>query len=61
MAEERKLTFAFEKETKNTIRFQEEAEPGQPPVIGTLYVAKWFAQGAKRVEVTVKVIKAPGE
>lgn len=54
---ERKLTFVPEKETKNTIRFQEEAKPGEPPVIGTLYVAKWFATGAKKVEVTVKVIE----
>lgn len=32
--------FEIEKETKNTIRYQEVAE-GQPPVIGTIYVQKW--------------------
>jgi|TARA_R100000008_G_scaffold1495_2_gene1257 hypothetical protein len=36
-----KLTFEQEKETKNTIRFQEVPEAGKPPVIGTLYIQKW--------------------
>lgn len=36
-----KLTFAFERETKNTIRFQEQvADQLDTPQIGTLYVAK---------------------
>ena len=31
-----------ERETKNTIRFEElENEEGNPPLIGTLYVQKW--------------------
>ena len=34
--------FAFERETKNTVRFQEAESPdGDPPIIGTLYVQKW--------------------
>lgn len=55
MPESRTLTFVRERETKNTVRFQEEAVPGQPPVIGTLYVAKWFAGSAQRVTVTITV------
>ncbi len=34
------LTFAVERETKNTIRYQEEAQ-GRPPVVGTLYIQRW--------------------
>lgn len=53
MADSRTLTFVREKETKNTVRFQEEPAAGQPPVVGTLYVAKWFAGEAQRLTVTV--------
>jgi hypothetical protein len=35
------LTFTLERETKNTIRYQEDAD-GKPPAIGTLYVQKWL-------------------
>ncbi len=35
------LTFTVERETKNTIRYQEKTD-GKPPAIGTLYVQKWF-------------------
>ena len=34
------MVFITERETKNTVRFQEEAS-GKPPVIGTLYVQRW--------------------
>jgi len=49
----RTLTFDREKETKNTVRFQEKDVPGQPPLIGTLYVAKWYVGDAKQLTVTV--------
>ena len=42
-----------EKEPKNTIRYQEQPEEGQPPIIGTLYVAKFWARGADRLTVTL--------
>ncbi len=35
------LRFTVERETKNTVRYQEQAE-GKPPAIGTLYVQKWL-------------------
>ena len=35
------LTFTMERETKNTVRYQEQTE-GKPPAIGTLYVQKWL-------------------
>lgn len=53
MQETRTLTFVREKETKNTVRFQEEPATGEPPVVGTLYVAKWYAGDAQRVVVTI--------
>jgi hypothetical protein len=37
--EKQTLTFTLERETKNTIRYQEDAD-GNPPAIGTLYVQK---------------------
>ena len=39
--ETQKLTFTLERETKNTIRYAEDAS-GKPPAIGTLYVQKWL-------------------
>jgi hypothetical protein len=34
------ITFTVERETKNTVRYQEQTD-GKPPAIGTLYVQKW--------------------
>ena len=52
MKEER--TFKKEKETKNTVRFAEEAPSGKPPIIGTLYVQKWFVGEATELTITVE-------
>ena len=52
-AEPRVVMFTKEKETKGTIRFKEVAEKGQPEVIGTLYVKKWFAGEATAVAVSI--------
>ena len=54
------LTFKFEKDTKNTRRYQEETGDN-PPVIGTLYLQQWALRkltGADlpdRLRVTVTV------
>ncbi|MBE0365734.1 hypothetical protein PULV_b0379 [Pseudoalteromonas ulvae UL12] len=48
------VTFEFEKETKNSVRYQEIPEPGQAPVAGTIYLQKWFAQTSKTIEVTIE-------
>ena len=53
------LVFATERETKNTVRSQEEAN-GKPPVIGTLYVQRW-APGEplpQRLTVTIEAVSA---
>ncbi len=47
----------MERETKNTVRYQEQTE-GKPPAIGTLYVQKW-ALGEKPPR-TIKVTVAEG-
>ena len=57
--ERQTLAFATERETKNTVRFQEEAN-GKPPVIGTLYVQRW-ALGEplpQRLTVTIEAASA---
>ena len=41
------------KETKNTVRFEEEPESGQPPVIGTIYIQKWFVKDRDQVRVSI--------
>ena len=47
-------TFKMEKETKNTIRYQEETE-NAPPRIGSLYVQKWALGNPRPKELTVTV------
>ncbi|MFT7559790.1 MAG: hypothetical protein ACI93R_001705 [Flavobacteriales bacterium] len=48
------LNFSHEKETKNSVRFKEEPEPGKAAIVGTLYVQKWFASDAKNLTVTIE-------
>ena len=50
----KKITFEKEKETPNTIRFKEKNEPGTPPVMGTLYLQKWFIGDVSSVQVTIE-------
>jgi len=47
------IKFEFEKETKNSVRYKEVPEEGQPPIVGSLYVQKWFAGTSKNIEVTL--------
>lgn len=48
------IKFEFEKETKNSVRYKEVPEDGKPPIVGSLYVQKWFAGNAKSLQVTVE-------
>lgn len=48
------ITFEYEKETKNSVRYKELPEPGQAPIVGSLYVQKWFAGNCKMLQVTVE-------
>ncbi|WP_019615890.1 hypothetical protein [Psychromonas ossibalaenae] len=48
------ITFEFEKETKNSVRYKEVPEPGQAPVVGSIYVQKWFAGSSKELSVSIE-------
>ena len=49
-----RLTFEFEKETKNSVRYKEVPEDGKAPIVGSLYVQKWFAGTSKTLELTIE-------
>jgi len=49
------LVFKKEKETKNTVRFQELSRPGLPPAIGTLYVQKYIVGESEKITVIIIV------
>lgn len=51
------IKFEFEKETKNSVRYKEVPEEGKPPLVGSLYVQKWFAGNAKSLQVTIEIAK----
>lgn len=48
------VKFEYEKETKNSVRFKEVPEEGKAPIVGTLYVQKWFSGASKMLEVTIE-------
>ncbi len=54
MAQQTTVRFEKEKETKNTIKFNEQPEAGKPPVVGSLYLQKWFAGNTSSVTVTIE-------
>jgi len=47
------VKFSYEKETKNSVRFKEAPEEGKAPIVGTLYVQKWFAGSSRNLLVTI--------
>ena len=48
------LKFTQERDTKNTVRYQEETE-GKPPAIGTVYLQKWSLGENPPKTITVTV------
>jgi len=42
------------KDTKNTVKFAEVQTQGEAPIIGTLYVQKFFAGDATNLKVTIE-------
>ncbi len=54
MPKQQTLRFVKEKDTKNTVKFAEQPEEGQPQVIGSLYVQKWWTANAASVTVTLE-------
>ena len=49
------VTFEFEKETKNSIRYKGVPAEGKAPIVGSLYVQKWFAGDAKTLQITIEL------
>lgn len=47
------VSFRKEKDTKNTVKYEEVPEKGKPPIMGTLYLQKWVAGDAQNVSVTL--------
>ena len=48
------LKFDKEKETKNTVRYQEQERDGEPKLVGTLYLQKFVAKTlGETVTVTI--------
>jgi hypothetical protein len=47
------LKFEFEKETKNSVRYKEVPDEGTAPIVGSLYIQKWFAGSSKTIEITI--------
>ena len=48
-------TFAKTKETKNTIKFDEVPEIGEPAIIGSLYVQKYVFGDRIPEEIAVRI------
>ncbi|NRB38505.1 MAG: hypothetical protein HRU20_08545 [Pseudomonadales bacterium] len=47
------VKFEIEKETKNSVRYKEVPEAGKAPIVGSLYVQKWFAGDCKNLEISI--------
>lgn len=47
------VMFEYEKETKNSVRYKDVPDEGTAPIVGTLYVQKWFAGDSKSIEITI--------
>ena len=58
--ETRELTFEQEKETQNTVRYQEQVEDGEAKVIGPLYVQK-SALGENPPQVLSVIVGIPAD
>ncbi len=52
-------TFKLEKETKNTVRYAEEAE-GRRPVVGTVYIDKNVARASTSIMLAGKSLESKG-
>jgi len=48
------ITFELEKNNKNSIRYKEIPKNGMPPILGSIYVQKWFAGDSKIIEVIIE-------
>ena len=47
------VKFEYEKETKNSIRYKEVPDEGTAPIVGSIYIQKWFAGDSRSIEITI--------
>lgn len=50
----KELSFKYEKETKNKIRYTEVTDGDTPPIIQTIYIPKWYAGNTKNIKITLE-------
>lgn len=48
------VNFEFEKETKNSVRYKEVPEEGKAPIVGSIYVQKWYAGSSKNISISIE-------
>jgi hypothetical protein len=53
-AKSKTLLLVKEKDTTNTVKFKEVQVEGQAPILGTLYIQKWFAGATQNLKVTIE-------
>ncbi len=51
---EQKIKFELEKVNKNSVRYKEIPSDGMPPIVGSIYIQKWFVEDAKEIEITIR-------
>jgi hypothetical protein len=50
------IKFEIEKQNKNSVRYKEIPKDGMPPILGSIYVQKWYAGNSKYLEVTINKV-----
>ncbi|MDF1816073.1 MAG: hypothetical protein P1V20_27985 [Verrucomicrobiales bacterium] len=55
------VKFEIEKEVKHSIRYKEIPEDDSPPIVGSIYVQKWFAGDAKELVITIEKVESKPE
>jgi hypothetical protein len=50
------IKFELEKQNKNSVRYKEIPKEGMPPILGSIYVQKWYAGNSKYLEVTINKV-----
>ena len=51
--------FTLDKETKGTRRYAEDEIKGKPPIVGNIYLQKWFAGDTQSIVVTLLLRSEP--
>lgn len=50
---EQKIKFEIEKSNKHSVRYKEVPKEGMPPIVGSIYIQKWFVGETKEIEITI--------